>query len=955
LTLALVFSVWESFLAGCQAMSTASRNSLMNFLRAMVGAWREDRRDDAELLTCFAQTRDENAFTTLAWRYGGLVWRTCRSVLGEGPDAEDAFQTVFLTLARKSGQLRSATLPGWLYQVAQRAALDTLAGVRRRQDLERRLEALPRPTAEGDAGKAELYAALQEELAGLPERQRVPLVLRYLEGKTLEEVARILGCARTTLMRRLAKGEETLRGRLRQRGLTVATVAMGTLLIQAHANAAVPPRLLERVVEAALTSTPEGSKLLSLTVAVTALLLIGLGLIAAPWQAPTTKSDALPGRDEPPVVRKDAPAVQANRADIRGRVLSPDGKPIAGAVVTALAHRLFLPGEHVLHDEILTTGKTDDEGRFSLTMAADFPTWYPERRVALLVHAAGHPIHTEQVSLPLLAAGNPAPVEMRLPKPGTVEGWLRDHSGKPAQGVVLRVVRVRHVAFNTVAAGRPAEELAGWPKPVVTDVNGRFELIGVGESGGATFQVEDDRYAPHQFVVRSNKVEAATTLEPMRWIEGRVIAADTGAPLTGVRVSVHAFREEGLVNHTVSDEQIPRIIWTSTYDLRTDADGRFRARSFSHRPDVLEFYPPPGSPYLAFRKRVPPDAAGPIGDIVLPRGVVVRGRMIDEEGKPVGHGSVFWDVPIDPTNQMGDPAILREAYSIVRTDADGQFALTVQIGPVRLQAFGPGQDWITRPVSAWVRTVKAGQQIWRFKPPSTKLPSAYCHAETFLHLTADKVAPFVTLSLRKGRAIQGEVVAAAGSPIQRALLLCSGRVSPLRNHWGQPLLIERGRFVLPGCEEGTVYTVLALDTKQRQGGIARVSLDDPKSRIQLKPCGVAQVRIDARGQPLPTTFPTQYPYLFLHLPKPYPIGAVPENTETDLVDDSGIDTFAMHDNRRLSEDGELSLPFLIPDARYLLSWRLQMGQSYLPWSRSFSVKPGELLKLPTIIPNEPAR
>src|SRR5262249_22631128 len=142
-------------------MSADNRNSLMNYLRAMVGAWREDRRDDAELLTHFGQTRDDRAFTTLVWRYGGVVWRTCRSVLGEGPDAEDAFQTVFLILARKSGQLRSATLPGWLHQVAQRTALKTRAGVCRRQDLERRLEALPRPTAEGDAGKAELYAALQ--------------------------------------------------------------------------------------------------------------------------------------------------------------------------------------------------------------------------------------------------------------------------------------------------------------------------------------------------------------------------------------------------------------------------------------------------------------------------------------------------------------------------------------------------------------------------------------------------------------------------------------------------------------------------------------------------------------------------------------------------------------------------------------------------------------------------
>ena len=65
-----------------------------------------------------------------------------------------------------------------------------------------------------------MYAALDEELAGLPERLRVPLVLHYLEGKTQDEVARILGCSRSVALRRLAKGEAILRKRLERRGLS---------------------------------------------------------------------------------------------------------------------------------------------------------------------------------------------------------------------------------------------------------------------------------------------------------------------------------------------------------------------------------------------------------------------------------------------------------------------------------------------------------------------------------------------------------------------------------------------------------------------------------------------------------------------------------------------------------------------------------------------------------------
>ena len=51
-------------------------DNLLNYLRAAVGTWRNDPRGDAELLTLFAQTRDEEAFTTLLGRHGGLVWQT---------------------------------------------------------------------------------------------------------------------------------------------------------------------------------------------------------------------------------------------------------------------------------------------------------------------------------------------------------------------------------------------------------------------------------------------------------------------------------------------------------------------------------------------------------------------------------------------------------------------------------------------------------------------------------------------------------------------------------------------------------------------------------------------------------------------------------------------------------------------------------------------------------------
>jgi RNA polymerase sigma factor (sigma-70 family) len=227
-------------------------SSLLSYLRVLSAASRNDPRNDAELLVRFVESQDETAFATLICRHGPLVWRTCRRILGDTPDAEDAFQVAFLALARKSSRVAIKSLAGWLHRVARQTALNADIVARRRKNLEQHLPAPTQSTAEEEIDRTELYAVPDEELAILPEQLRVPLVLRYLEGKTLEEVARIVGCSRPVVRKRLVRGEAILRKRLERRGLAVGIVSVGELLGSTVSAPGVPAHLIGNTARAAV-------------------------------------------------------------------------------------------------------------------------------------------------------------------------------------------------------------------------------------------------------------------------------------------------------------------------------------------------------------------------------------------------------------------------------------------------------------------------------------------------------------------------------------------------------------------------------------------------------------------------------------------------------------------------------------------------------------------------------
>jgi RNA polymerase sigma factor (sigma-70 family) len=211
-----------------------------------LGVDADEMSGDRELLARYTRGRDQEAFAALVRRYGALVLGVARRQAADRHRAEDVFQATFLALARSAAKLgRRPVLANWLYTVALRQARKAQARDARRAALE--VVAPPRP-ANGDdpldqiTGR-ELLQVIDDELARLPDRLRLPVLLCCVQGHTREEVARLLGWSDGTVKGRLERGRRKLAARLAARGL-----APSALLLAPFAAVCVPKELLARCV-----------------------------------------------------------------------------------------------------------------------------------------------------------------------------------------------------------------------------------------------------------------------------------------------------------------------------------------------------------------------------------------------------------------------------------------------------------------------------------------------------------------------------------------------------------------------------------------------------------------------------------------------------------------------------------------------------------------------------------
>src|SRR5262249_54303889 len=218
-----------------QGMAHVATTSLSRQLGSLFAGGSAAGLSDRQLIERFATSRDEAAFSALVARHGPMVLGVCRQLLGNGHDAEDAFQAVFLVLARKAPSLREPELLGnWLYGVALRTARKARARLARRREVDEqgaagRPEARPAVQSE-QMIEREQAEALHREIDRLPGAFRVPVVLCYFEGLSPDETAHRLRWPSGTLRSRLVRARDKLRRGLARRGVVLSGTALAAML-----------------------------------------------------------------------------------------------------------------------------------------------------------------------------------------------------------------------------------------------------------------------------------------------------------------------------------------------------------------------------------------------------------------------------------------------------------------------------------------------------------------------------------------------------------------------------------------------------------------------------------------------------------------------------------------------------------------------------------------------------
>ena len=631
-----------------------------------------------------------------------------------------------------------------------------------------------------------------------------------------------------------------------------------------------------------------------------------------------------------------------------GRITTHSGEPATDTHVAVVAMRIEprRGGDLSPMGDVLAETRTDESGHYRLTL--EDVSSKTHRFASLIARKSGLAVAWERIDID--ESNDDLPLQLQPEQ--LIKGQLVDLEGQPAAGVQIHFQSV----IQRSEGGMPSRNGVGfrgerapdaWLQPITSNEEGRFTIHGVPEGHGVFLNVagsdlvapqgialntgmpeqrgeRDATYRPLVMNVPSGE-EAVLPLPPAQVFEGIVTYEDTGQPASHARLTIWASQQE--YGSMVSVEG------------KADAEGRYR---ISPKPGIrfgIITYPPSDTPYLARQMSPGRGIRWEEGDRVrkvdvsLPRGVMVRGKVVDGDSNAPIPGATIQYMPEEANNPNTADEILTGWQGIQLSNEQGEFAIAILPGPGWLLVQAPKGNYVFQEIaSRKLRAGKSGGQRY------------YAHAIHRVNPDGETDSVEATISLSPGATVTGTVVDQQDRPIEEALVITRLNISPNSTTWrGHTNPSMGGRFELSGLDPQKECPVYILDAKQRLGATVDLRANDNSTTVKLSPCGEAKARfINPEGQPHVGFHPG------LHMV------VTPGSHEHDfeaarrgeLLADadfvSNIDRTNYRPGPQTDKQGSVTFPALIPGATYRLSTYEDGKPKIL---KQFSVESGERLTL----------
>ena len=175
----------------------------------------EKRFEEDLLADC--RNGDREAFESLYADHQKRVFSVALNFFGGHRElAEDVTQQVFLKILSKIGEFQGRSeFTTWLYRITVNACLDEQRKTRRFLSLENVFGFFgTKKTQDEKVLRKEIGGEIRQAVAKLKPKFRLPILLKYVEGLSYQEIAEILDCSAGTVASRLNRGHRMLADRL---------------------------------------------------------------------------------------------------------------------------------------------------------------------------------------------------------------------------------------------------------------------------------------------------------------------------------------------------------------------------------------------------------------------------------------------------------------------------------------------------------------------------------------------------------------------------------------------------------------------------------------------------------------------------------------------------------------------------------------------------------------------